>query len=145
MSEGSMRAAVYRGKDDVQVEEVPVPALEPGEVLTAVRIPGEWAGATFYFEKVADRNTWDFALVNVAAAMKVSGDTIEDIRIACGGVECVPKRLDVVEAVVRGSAKDEETADLAGKSAVRGAVPLNYNHFKIPLMENLVKRAVRDA
>ncbi len=47
--------------------------------------------------------------------------------------------------MVKGRQKNEETAALAGAAAVRGAKPLNYNHFKIPLMENLVKRAVRDA
>jgi xanthine dehydrogenase YagS FAD-binding subunit len=77
--------------------------------------------------------------------MVLENGVIDRIRIACGGVECVPKRLEVVEEVVKGSPKDEETAALAGKSAVRGATPLNYNHFKIPLMENLVKRAIRDA
>ena len=127
----------------VDIERMTV--LEDGEILTAIRIPGTWAGATFYFEKVADREAWDFALVSVAAAMVVQGGTIERIRMACGGVECVPRRLEVVEEVVKGSAKDAETAALAGKSAVRGAVTLNYNHFKIPLMENLVKRAIRDA
>lgn len=120
-------------------------ALKPNEILTTIRIPNTWAGARFYFEKVADRNTWDFALVNVAAAMKIDNGTIQDIRIACGGVECVPKRLTVVEQVVKGSPNDADTAALAGKSAIRGAIPLNYNHFKIPLMENLVKRAIRDA
>jgi len=119
--------------------------LEPGEILTQIKIPSTFAGATFYFEKVADRNAWDFPLVNVAAAIKESGGTIEDVRVACAGVECVPKRLTVVEEVVRGSARDSETATLAGQSAVRGATPLNFNHFKIPLMENLVMRAIRDA
>jgi len=118
--------------------------LKENEILTVIRIPNSWAGARFYFEKVADRKTWDFALVNVAAAMKLNGDTIQDIRIACGGVECVPKRLKVVEDVVKGSTRDDETASLAGQSAVRGATPLNHNHFKIPLMQNLVKRAIRD-
>ena len=51
---------------------------------------------------MADRNVWDFALVNVAAAMKVSGGTIEDARIACGAVECTPRRLEAVENAVRG-------------------------------------------
>jgi xanthine dehydrogenase YagS FAD-binding subunit len=128
---------------DVDIERMTV--LEPGDILTAIRIPSTWAGATFYFEKVADRNVWDFPLVNIAAAIKVSGNMIEDIRIACAGVECVPRRLTVVEDVVRGSAKDEETADLAASSAARGATPLNFNHFKVPLMENLVRRAIRDA
>ena len=128
---------------DVDIMRMTV--LEPGEILTLIKIPATFAGATFYFEKVADRNVWDFPLVNVAAAIKENDGTIEDIRIACAGVECVPKRLTVVEEVVKGSARNEETAQLAGQSAVRGATPLNYNHFKIPLMENLVMRALRDA
>jgi xanthine dehydrogenase YagS FAD-binding subunit len=119
--------------------------IGPGELMTAVRLPAEWAGARFYFEKVADRNTWDFPLVNIASAMFVEGGVISRIRMAAGAVQCVPRRLTVVEEVVAGSAPDEETAALAGQAAVRGATPLNFNHFKIPLLENLVKRAIRDA
>lgn len=117
--------------------------LNEGEILTAVRLPGEWANAEFYFEKVADRNVWDFALVNIAAAMKVSGDTIEDARLACGAVECVPRRLTTVENAIRGQQRSEELEERAGELAVEGARPLNYNHFKVPLMANLVKRAIR--
>jgi xanthine dehydrogenase YagS FAD-binding subunit len=119
--------------------------LEPGDILTAISIPATWSGATFYFEKVADRNTWDFALVSIAAAMHVNNNVISDIRIACGGVECVPRRLNIVEDIVKGENKDNESANLAGGAASRGATPFNYNHFKIPLMENLVRRAIRDA
>jgi xanthine dehydrogenase YagS FAD-binding subunit len=128
---------------NVDIERMTV--LEPGDVLTAIRIPADWAGASFYFEKVADRNTWDFALVNIAAAMVMQGDTIERIRIVAGAVQCVPRRLTVVEQVVAGQTKNEATARLAGQSAVRGATPLNFNHFKIPLLQNLVMRAIRDA
>jgi xanthine dehydrogenase YagS FAD-binding subunit len=117
--------------------------LQPGDILTAVRIPGKWAGAKFYFEKVTDRNTWDFPLVNVAAAAKVNGGTVEDISIACGAVSCTPRRVTVAEDAVRGQAIDDDLARLAGQAAVRGARPLNYNHFKIPLMQNLVARAIR--
>ena len=129
---------------DVDIERMTV--IGPGDILVAIRIPNKWSGATFYFEKVADRNTWDFALVNVAAAMRLAGDnTIEDIRIVCGGVQCTPRRMIGAEDVAKGSAKDEETANLAGSVAARGAAPLNFNHFKIPLLENLVTRAIRDA
>jgi xanthine dehydrogenase YagS FAD-binding subunit len=128
---------------NVDIERMTV--LTPGEVLTAVRLPSEWSGARFYFEKVADRNTWDFPLVNIAAAMVVTGDRIERIRLAAGAVQCVPRRLTVVEEVVTGQPKTAETAQLAGQSAVRGATPLNFNHFKIPLLQNLVTRAIRDA
>ena len=119
--------------------------LKPEEILTAVRIPSNWAGARFYFEKVADRDTWDFALVNVAAAIVVNNGVVERSRIACGGVSAVPRRLTVVEEVIQGKPAEEATAKLAGQSAIRGARPLNYNQFKIPLMANLVTRAVRDA
>ena len=117
--------------------------IGPGDVMTAVRIPSTWAGAAFYFEKVADRNVWDFPLVNVAAAAKVSGGVVEDIRIAVGAVENVPHRVTVAEDAVRGQSVDAELAKLAGQAAVRGARPLNYNNFKIPLMQNLVARALR--
>ena len=141
--ERSVKAEDFIIGPAVDIERMTV--LEEKEILTAIRIPGRWAGANFYFEKVADRNAWDFALVNVACAMKLNKDTIEDVRIACSGVECVPKRLTVVESVVKGSPLDDEIAALAGKSAIRGATPLNYNHFKIPLLENLVKRAIRNS
>jgi len=128
---------------DVDIERMTV--LEAGDLLTTIKIPAKWAGARYYFEKVADRATWDFALVNIASVMVMDGNTVSDIRIACGAVECVPRRLTVVEDVVRGSTRDAETLDLAAGAASRGATPLNYNHFKIPLMENLVRRAIRDA
>ncbi len=119
--------------------------LQPGDLLKSIVIPNTWAGARFYFEKVAERNTWDFALVNIASAMKVDNDAIADIRIACGGVACVPLRLTVVEEVVKGGPQNSASADLAASAASRGATPLNYNGFKIPLMESLVKRAIRES
>jgi xanthine dehydrogenase YagS FAD-binding subunit len=125
----------------VDIENMTV--LRAGEILTAVRIPNTWANAEFYFEKVADRNVWDFALVSVASVMKVSGGMIEDSRIACGAVECVPRRLTAVENALRGKPRNADTAEQVASIASEGARPLNYNHFKVPLMENLVKRAVR--
>ena len=116
--------------------------LQPGDLLTAIRIPSTWAGAKFYFEKVRDRNVWDFALLNVASAMMVSGGSIERIRLAVNGAAARPLRLKVVEDAVRGKSPDAATGEMAGKLAVEGAVPLQFNAYKIPLMRNLVKRAI---
>jgi xanthine dehydrogenase YagS FAD-binding subunit len=116
--------------------------LEPGDLLTAIRIPSAWAGAQFYFEKVRDRNVWDFALLNVASAMVISGGTIERIRIAVNGAAARPLRLKAVEDAVRGKSPSVETGEMAGKLAVQGAVPLQFNAYKIPMMRNLVKRAI---
>ena len=125
---------------DVDIRHTTV--LRAGDVLTAVRVPAKWANAEFYFEKVADRNVWDFALVSIAAAMKVTNGTIEESRMVAGAVECTPRRLTSVEQAIRGRARNQETAEAVASLASQGATPLNYNHFKMPLMDNLVKRAL---
>jgi xanthine dehydrogenase YagS FAD-binding subunit len=117
--------------------------LQPGDLLTTIRIPSTWAGSQFYFEKVRDRSVWDFALVNVAAAVVTSGSGIERIRLVVNGVAAHPVRLTAVETAVQGKPRNEETAELAGQLAIRGAQPLQYNGYKVPLMRNLVKRAIR--
>jgi xanthine dehydrogenase YagS FAD-binding subunit len=118
-------------------------ALEQGDLLVAIRIPGTFAGKPFYFEKVRDRQVWDFPLVNVASAMSLNSTTIEDARLVVGGVAPRPIRLVEAEDAIRGRARNEETARMAAEIATRGAVPLRHNAFKIPLMQNLVKRAIR--
>jgi len=117
--------------------------LMPGELLTAIRIPPTWAGAQFYFEKVRDRNVWDFPLLNVASAASVSGENIERIRVVINAAAARPLRLHAVESAVVGKPRNEQTAELAGQIAIQGAEPLRYNGYKIPLMRNLVKRAIR--
>jgi len=116
--------------------------LQPGDLLTSIRIPSTWAGAQFYFEKVRVRNVWDFPLLNVASAMLLSGDRIERVRIAVNGAAARPLRLKAVEDAVRGQSRNAATGEMAGKLAVQGAVPLQFNGYKIPLMRNLVKRAI---
>lgn len=116
--------------------------LKPGDLLTAIRIPGTWAGAKFYFEKVRDRNVWDFPLLNVASAIVISNGVIERMRIAVNGAAARPLRLKNVEDAVRGKPADAATGEMAGKIAVQGAIPLQFNAYKIPLMRNLVKRAI---
>jgi xanthine dehydrogenase YagS FAD-binding subunit len=116
--------------------------LRPGDLLTAIRIPSTWAGTQFYFEKVRDRNVWDFPLLNVASAMVVSSGSIERIRIAVNGAAARPLRLKVVEDAVGGKPPNATTGEMAGRLAVQGAVPLQFNAYKIPLMRNLVKRAI---
>jgi len=116
--------------------------LQPGDLLTAIRIPSTWANTKFHFEKIRDRNVWDFPLLNVASAMVISGGTIERIRIAVNGAAARPLRLKAVEDAVRGKPPSAETGEMAGRIAVRGAVPLQFNAYKVPLMRNLVKRAI---
>jgi xanthine dehydrogenase YagS FAD-binding subunit len=117
--------------------------LAADELLTAIRIPGTFAGARFYFEKIADRNVWDFPLVNIASAMRMSGGTVQAIRIAANGVSARPRRLVAVEQAVQGRPPDQATQTAAGEAAIVGAQPLRHNGYKVPLLRNLVRRAIR--
>ncbi len=126
---------------DIDIEHMT--SLGPMDVLLGIRVPGKWSDTRQYFEKVADRNVWDFALVNIAMAARMDGGRVADVSMVCGAVQCTPRRLTGVEDLVRGETPGEELEMLVKRVAASGAQPLNYNHFKIPLMENLAARAVR--
>jgi xanthine dehydrogenase YagS FAD-binding subunit len=138
--EQSVDAENYFVGPDLDITRMNI--LRPGYLLTSIRIPSTWAKSEFYFEKVRDRNVWDFPLMNVASAIKSSGETIQNIRIAVNAVAARPLRLKMVEDAVRGMPRNAATGEAAGKLAVQGAVPLQFNAYKIPLMRNLVKRAI---
>ncbi|HEY7334042.1 MAG TPA: xanthine dehydrogenase family protein subunit M [Bryobacteraceae bacterium] len=138
--ERSVNAEDYFVGPDIDITRMNV--LKPGDLLTAIRIPATWAGAQFYFEKVRDRQVWDFPILNVASAMVVSNGSIERMRIAVNAAAARPLRLTVVEDFMRGKQRTAQMGDMAGKIAVGPAEPLRYNGYKIPLMRNLVKRAV---
>ena len=128
-------------RPSVDIERMTI--LEPGELLTAIRLPSTWAGATFYYEKVEDRKAWDFALMTVASAMRINGGVIEEVRMAANGAAPYPMRLTDSERVVRGQAPSDALGIEAGEVAVQDAQPLRHNEFKVPLMKNLIRRAVR--
>jgi xanthine dehydrogenase YagS FAD-binding subunit len=138
-----VEAENYFNKPGIDITRMTI--LEPGDLLTAIRIPGRWSNTQFYFEKVRDRPVWDFPLVNVASAKVVSNGRIDRIRIAVNGVAAHPWRLSAVEEAITGRDASEETAAMAGEMSIQGAVSLRYNAYKLPLMRNLVRRSVRAA
>jgi xanthine dehydrogenase YagS FAD-binding subunit len=131
----------YFMRPSVDIERMTV--LKPGELLTAIRLPARWAGARFYFEKVEDRKAWDFALMTVASAIRMNGNSIEESRLAVNGVAPYPVRLGSVEALIEGQVPSDVLGAKAGLLAVEKAQPLRHNDFKVPLMKNLVCRAIR--
>lgn len=145
---GTPRITTYDAEDffiGPAIDITRMTVMEPGDLLTAVHLPEDWAGAAHYYEKVRDRNSWDFSLVTVAAAFKVADGVIRDARISVNGVAPFPVRASAAERVVIGTGGGETVANEAGESAVAGAKALRHNDYKIPLMRNLVRRAVRSA
>jgi xanthine dehydrogenase YagS FAD-binding subunit len=117
--------------------------MKERDLLTRIHIPSTWANAEFYYEKVRDRGAWDFQLVSVAAAFQKEGDRITAARIAVNGVAPYPVRVEAAERIVVGTTGDEATAAAAGEAAIEGARALRHNDYKIAMMRNLVRRAVR--
>ena len=131
----------YFMRPSVDIERMTV--LKPGELLTAIRLPARWAGARFYFEKVGDRKAWDFALMTVASAIRMNGKSIEEARLAVNGVAPYPVRLSSAEALIQGQVPSDALGAQAGLLSIEKAQPLRHNDFKVPLMRNLVRRAIR--
>lgn len=119
--------------------------LAHDEILTHIEVPSTWKGSKFYYEKVTDRDSWDFPIVNIAAAVKTNGGTVSDVRLVSNGLAPTPKRLRNAERSIRGRRINEGNADAAGDATLPNAAPQPDNRFKLGLADNLTKRALLNA
>ncbi len=118
--------------------------LSPGELILAIRIPGDttrYARHARYL-KLRERTSFAFAVVSAAAALEVEGGVILSARIALGGVAAKPWRAREAEAILVQARPDEETFRRAATAALEGARPSGDNAFKIELARRLVARAL---
>jgi len=115
-----------------------------GELITVIHVEGasRFAARATYL-KVRDRASFEFAVVSVAAALRVENGVIVEARLAAGGVAPLPWRLTGSEAALVGRAPDAQAISAAGNLAVADARPLAHNAFKIDLLRNAVIRALQ--
>jgi xanthine dehydrogenase YagS FAD-binding subunit len=118
--------------------------LEPGELITAVRLPAEAAGfaANARYLKIRERTSYAFAVVSAAAALRLEGGVIAEARIALGGVALKPWRARAAEAALAGARPDQAAFRRAGEAALADARPSGDNAFKIELARRIVARAL---
>jgi len=127
-------------REDVLTETV----LKPNEVMTEVFIPAPAAGTKMAWNKLKDRQVYDFALVSVAAVFTLDGGNWKDGRITLGGVAPVPYRATVVEQALKG--KDIKATVKAAAAQLRTvARPMSLNAYKIDLAQGLIERTILDA
>lgn len=120
--------------------------LRPGDLITAVEIPGSAAGTGSYYLKVRDRNSYAFALASAAAIVDLTPDNqIRQARIALGGVAPKPWRVPEAEESLRNKPATEASFRQAADILVRGAKPYRYNAFKIELARRTAVRALMAA
>jgi xanthine dehydrogenase YagS FAD-binding subunit len=119
--------------------------LERGELIVAVELPENKFSNHVHYLKVRDRTSYAFALVSVAAAVDLQGDTIHDIRLAMGGVAHKPWRLTAAEEFLKGKKASEENIRQAAERAMLGAKGYGYNNFKLKLAPNTLVDALKKA
>ncbi|KIG03442.1 FAD binding domain-containing protein [Caballeronia concitans] len=119
--------------------------LKPGELITAVDLPPPLFADHSKYLKVRDRASYAFALVSVAAALQMDGNTVKTARIALGGVAHKPWRANATEAALIGKTLDRATLQSAAALAVQGAKPQRDNAFKVTLAQRAIVRAVEQA
>ena len=117
--------------------------LAPGELITGVHLrdAAQFASRSTYL-KVRDRASFEFAVVSVAAALRLEDGMIVEARLAAGGVAPLPWRLTLGEAALAGHAPDAKVFAVAAGRAIEGAQPLAQNGFKIGLLRRAVVRAL---
>jgi xanthine dehydrogenase YagS FAD-binding subunit len=117
--------------------------LMPGTVLSQISVPVR-PGMRSTFVKYAMRNSWDFALASVGAALRIDGGMARDVRVVLGGVAPIPWRNVDSERELEGKALDRMTIESAAQAAVAGAHPLAQNEYKVPLVKKLVRAALTE-
>jgi xanthine dehydrogenase YagS FAD-binding subunit len=119
-------------------------ALEPGDLIVALRLPGEARAfsARQRYLKVRERTSYAFATVSAAAALRIEQGTVRDARLALGGVAAKPWRARAAEEILQGARPGPDAYRRAAEAAVAGAKPSGDNQFKIELAQRILVRAL---
>ena len=116
--------------------------LEPGELVVRVELPPPEPGSIFAFRKFRVRNSIDFPILSVAAALVLEGARVREATLVFGAAAPVPLRARAAEDFLRGRILDEQSAEGAAEIALRGAFPLSRNRYKVQVLLALVKKAI---
>jgi xanthine dehydrogenase YagS FAD-binding subunit len=119
--------------------------LHPNEIITAIELPAQGFARNYSYLKIRDRLSYAFALVSVAAALELEGDTIRQARLALGGVAHKPWRDTAAEAALRGHAANRTTFRHAADLLLRDARGFAHNAFKIDLARRAIMRTLAQA
>jgi xanthine dehydrogenase YagS FAD-binding subunit len=119
--------------------------LEHGELIVAIDVPGASVARTSLYLKVRDRESYEFALVSVAVAMRVHDGTITDVRLALGGVGTKPWRARRAEEQLVDAPAERESFVRAAREELSAATPREFNTFKVELAQRAIVRALESA
>jgi xanthine dehydrogenase YagS FAD-binding subunit len=116
--------------------------LLPGEIVTEILIDPPVAGARTAYRKVRERGAFDFALAGAAIVLAMADGKVQKARIVLSGVAPIPWRSPAAEQAIVGKPIDQASVSAAAEGAVKGAVELVENGYKIPLVRGIVEETL---
>jgi len=119
--------------------------LQQAEIITAVELPPKGFARHYTYLKLRERLSYAFALVSVAAALEMDGETVGEARLALGGVAHKPWRDASAEALLNGRAATGANFEKAADMLLRDAKGYGHNDFKIPMARRAIVRALTQA
>jgi xanthine dehydrogenase YagS FAD-binding subunit len=117
-------------------------SVQPDELIVSVHLPTQAAGTRSTYLKAMNRKVWAFALVGVAAVVRMDAGRVLEARVVLGGVAPIPWRARAAEQRLVGSAPSAAALEEAAGLALADARPLAHNGYKIPLARALVRQAL---
>jgi xanthine dehydrogenase YagS FAD-binding subunit len=119
--------------------------LRADEIITAIELPPKGFAHHYTYLKIRDRLSYAFALVSVAVSLDIDGGTINEARLALGGVAHKPWRDEEAEAQLNGAPATRESFLRAADTVLRDARGFGHNDFKIELARRGIVRALTQA
>ena len=119
--------------------------LAHDEIITAIELPPEQFSRNYSYLKIRDRLSYAFALVSVAAALRIESGAIKDARVALGGVAHKPWRVPDAEQTLEGQQLSRNVFGEAANVILRDAAGFAHNSFKIELARRAILRALEQA
>lgn len=119
--------------------------LASGELITAIHLAKPDFSDHYYYLKIRERASYAFAILSVAAGLKIQDGKILKAGIAMGGVAHKPWKMTDAENFLSGKAPSESNFKAAAKLAMRNAKPLSDNKYKVEMGEKAIVRALMQA
>ena len=130
---------LYRAPKRGQISDT---ALRPGELITHVQLTPSPLARNSIFLELRERQSFDFAVASVAAALHAEGGKVKAVRIAIGAIAPIPYRAATVEKALVGKPLDANTIGKAVEAAIPEAEPLGHNQYKVAIVRHLLRRAL---
>ncbi len=117
-------------------------SLKPGEIITAIILPAVNGRTKSYYIKQGARQSYDWALADVAVVVEVSGNKCKKAKVALGAATPVPIRVDAAEKLLVANGISESSAKSAAAAAMEKATPLEKNGYKVTIFKTILERAI---